>query len=232
MQIFESFDAIIDLPYSAFEKKLTKLEEAFAWFSIDDIHEDSLDEYFGKIKGEFNARIQDSAKNRLAVLGYIAHFDVLVEKYFPDYVSIFQTVFEREDFESLAPVAYTFIEHLDEILRDYTHRLSDPDNYPSYTSYIQEVIRESMIGLFFWLQERETEQEKKGTEKDKNTDIAIKISTETDDMELRFIRQCLELLGEWVLEKIFFDFGYPIRTSPTHPDLQLIGRYQRKTTVH
>jgi len=30
MQIFESFDAIIDLPYSAFEKKLTKLEEAFA----------------------------------------------------------------------------------------------------------------------------------------------------------------------------------------------------------
>jgi len=130
------------------------------------------------------------------VLGYIAHFDVLVEKYFPDYVSIFQTVFEREDFESLAPVAYTFIEHLDEILRDYTHRLSDPDNYPSYTSYIQEVIRESMIGLFFWLQERETEQEKKGTEKDKNTDIAIKISTETDDMELRFIRQCLELLGE------------------------------------
>ena len=134
----------------------------------------------------------------------------------------------REDFETLAPVAYTFIEHLDEILRDYTHRLSDPDNYPSYTSYIQEVIRESMIGLFFWLQEREEEKEKKGTEKDKNTDIAIKISTETDDMELRFIRQCLELLGEGVLEKIFFDFGYPIRTSLSHPDLQLIGRYEKK----
>jgi hypothetical protein len=155
MQIFESFDAIIDLPYSAFEKKLTKLEEAFSGFSIDDIHEDSLDEYFGKIKGEFNARTMDSAKNRLAVLGYIAHFDTLVEKYFPDYIALFQKVFEREDFEIIAPVAYTFIEHLDEILRDYTHRLSDPDNYPSYTSYIQEVIRESMIGLFFWLQERE-----------------------------------------------------------------------------
>jgi hypothetical protein len=57
------------------------------------------------------------------------------------------------------------------------------------------------------------------------------MSSETDNYELRFIRQCLELLGEWVLEKIFFDFEYPIRTSATHPDLQLIGRYEKKTTT-
>lgn len=121
---------------------------------------------------------------------------MLIEKYFPDYVSLFQGVFEREDFENIAPVAYDFLEHLDEILRDYTHRLSDPDNYPSYTSYIQEVIRDGMIGLFFWLQDREENREKNVTEKEKNTDTHIVSSAETDDYELRFIRQCLELLGE------------------------------------
>lgn len=196
MRIFESFDTIIDLPYSAFEKKLEKLEENFRNISVDELNEDMLDEYFLRVKEEYSTQKQDSAKTRLALLGYMAHFDVLVEKYFPDYVGIFQGIFEREDFETIAPVAYTFLEHLDEILRDYTHRLSDPDNYPSYTSYIQEVIRESMIGLFFWLQERESEHEKLIETKDRNTDLAIRSSTETEDYELRFIRQCLELLGE------------------------------------
>jgi hypothetical protein len=196
MRIFESFDSIIDLPYSAFEKKLDKLEETLGKVSVDEIDEDMLDEYFLRIKEEYTTQKLDGAKTRLGLLGYVAHFDVLVEKYFPDYVSLFQNVFEREDFESMAPVAYTFLEHLDEIFRDYTHRLSDPDNYPSYTNYIQEVIRESMIGLFFWLQECETKREKETGGKDKNTDIAIKISSETEDYELRFIRQCLELLGE------------------------------------
>lgn len=196
MRIFESFDSIIDLPYPAFEKKLEKLEETFRNISVDELNEDMLDEYFLRIKEEYGVQTLDSAKTRLGLLGYMAHFDVLVEKYFPDYVGIFQGIFEREDFENITPVAYTFLEHLDEILRDYTHRLSDPDKYPSYTNYIQEVIRESMIGLFFWLQEREKEREKQGDEKDRNTDIAIKISSETDDYKLRYIRQCLELLGE------------------------------------
>jgi len=196
MRIFESFDSIIDLPYPAFEKKLEKLEETFRNISVDELNEDMLDEYFLRVKEAYSSQNNDGAKTRLALLGYMAHFDVLVEKYFPDYVSIFQGIFEREDFENITPVAYTFLEHLDEILREYTHRLSDPDNYPSYTSYIQEVIRDSMIGLFFWLQDRETKREKRGDEKDRNTDIAIKMSAETDDYELRFIRQCLELLGE------------------------------------
>jgi|GEM_PF-977625 len=196
MRIFESFDSIIDLPYPAFEKKLNKLEETLGKFSVDELNEDMLDEYFLRVKEEYGTQTLDGAKTRLALLGYMAHFDVLVEKYFPDYVSLFQNVFERENFEDIAPVAYTFIEHLDEILREYTHRLSDPDNYPSYTNYIQEVIRESMIGLFFWLQDRETKREKQGNERDKNTDIAITPSSETEDYKLRFIRQCLELLGE------------------------------------
>lgn len=196
MRIFESFDSIVDLPYPAFEKKLEKLEETFRNISVDELDEDTLDEYFLRLKEAYSNQNNDGAKTRLALLGYMAHFDVLVEKYFPDYVSIFQGIFEREDFENITPVAYTFLEHLDEILREYTHRLSDPDNYPSYTSYIQEVIRDSMIGLFFWLQDRETRREKKGDEKDRNTDIAIKMSSETEEYELRFIRQCLELLGE------------------------------------
>ncbi len=232
MILFESLDSIIDLPYPAFQKKLEKLEETFATISVDEINEDTLDEYFWRIKEEYKNSALDTAKNRLSLLGYIGHFDVLVEKYFPDYVSLFQGVFERKDFENIAPIAYDFLEHLDEILRDYTHRLSDPDNYPSYTSYIQEVIRDSMIGLFFWLQDREETREKNVTDKEKNTDTHIVSSAETDDYELRFIRQCLELLGEWVLEKIFFDFWYPLRTSTEHPDLQLIGRYEKKVILN
>jgi hypothetical protein len=196
MRLFESFESIIDLPYPAFEKKLDKLEETLGKFSVDELDEDMLDEYFLKIKEEYGTQALDGAKTRLGILGYISHFDMLVGKYFPDYVQIFQDIFDREDFENIAPVAYTYLEHLDEILRDYTHRLSDPDNYPSYTNYIQEVIRDSMTGIYFWLQERETKREKKVDAKDRNTDIAIKMSSETDDYELRFIRQCLELLGE------------------------------------
>ena len=113
-------------------------------------------------------------------------------------------------------------------MREYTHRLSDPDNYPSYTAYIQELIQNSMIDLFFWLQERESAQEKKAGADDKNTDILIKSSSDTKNADLRFTRQCLELMNEGVLEKIFFDHEYPIRVSPTDAELQLIGRYERK----
>lgn len=161
MIIFESLDDIIDLPYQAFEKKLEKLESTFSGLSIEEINEDTLDEYFIRMKREYSESIGDAAKNRLAILGYIGHFDVLIEKYFPDYVSTFQEIFDREDLKVLAPIAYTYLEHLDEILRDYTHRLSDPDKYPSYTNYIQEIIRDTMIALFFWLQDRESEIEKK-----------------------------------------------------------------------
>ena len=85
---------------------------------------------------------------------------------------------------------------MDEILREYTHRLSEPDQYPSYTGYIQELIQNSMIDLFFWLQEREMAQEKKAKPEDRNTDIAIKMSSETKNHELAFTRQSLEILLE------------------------------------
>lgn len=54
MRIFESFDGIIDLPYPAFEKKLEKLEEGFSQISFEEINEDALDEYFLRIKEEYN----------------------------------------------------------------------------------------------------------------------------------------------------------------------------------
>lgn len=123
---------------------------------------------------------------------------------------------------------YDFLAHLDEILREYTHRLSEPDQYPSYTGYIQELIQNSMIDLFFWLQERESILEKTSSESDKNTDIHIVSSTQTKNKPLKFTRQCLELLNEGVLEKIFFDHEYPLRVSAVDPELQLIGRYTRK----
>lgn len=226
--IFASLDILLDLPYSAFEKKLAKFEEEFKNISVTDISEEELESYFLKVKDEYEKSTGDRAKTHLAILGYLSHFDTLVEKFFPDYVSIFQLTLDRDDHAEIARVNYTFLEHLDEILREYTHRLSEPDQYPSYTGYIQELIQNSMIDLFFWLQDRESEQEKKSSAEDKNTDLAIRASSDTKNPSLQLTRQCLELLGEWVLEKIFFDHEYPLRVSPMDPELQLIGRYEHK----
>lgn len=225
--LFSTLDTLLDLPLPAFEKKLTKFEEDFKDISISDVSEEELDSYFSRIKDEYTESRGDGAKTRLATLWYLSHFDTLVEKFFPDYVTIFQTTLDRPDAVDLTTVNYGFLEHMDEILREYTHRLSDPDNYPSYTGYIQELVQNSMIDLFFWLQEREAEQEKKSPA-DKNTDFAVKSSTETKNADLSMTRKCLELMNEGVLEKIFFDHEYPLRVSPLDPELQLIGRYERK----
>ena len=194
--IFASLDLLLDLPFAAFEKKLTKFEEEFKDISVSDISEEELESYFLKIKDEYEKSTGDRAKTHLAILGYLSHFDTLVEKFFPDYVSIFQASLDRDDHTEIARVNYTFLEHLDEILREYTHRLSEPDQYPSYTGYIQELIQNSMIDLFFWLQDRESEQEKKLSPEDKNTDLIIRMGSDTKNPSLQLTRQCLELLGE------------------------------------
>ena len=111
-------------------------------------------------------------------------------------MTLFQESLSRKDARDLEHVLRNFLEHMDEILREYTHRLSEPDQYPSYTGFIQELIQNSMIDLFFWLQEREVSQEKKAKPEDRNTDIAIKMSSETKNEDLRFTRQCLEILLE------------------------------------
>lgn len=227
--IFSDLDTLIALPFQAFEKKLTKFEEEFKNISVTDIDEEELEAYFIRLREEYTKSTHDAAKVRLAVIGYLSHFDTLIEKYFPEYVTLFQTSFEREDGKDIAPVLYGFLEHMDEILREYTHRLSEPDQYPSYTSYVQEFIRNSMIDLFFWLQDREKTQEATAKEEDKNTDIHIVASADTKNPDLQFTRKCLELLGDGVLEKIFFDLGYLMRTSTSDPELHLIGRYERKT---
>lgn len=226
--LFSTLDTLLDLPFAAFEKKLTKFEEDFKNISISDVSEEELESYFTRIRDEYENATGDAAKTRLSTLGYLSHFDTLVEKFFPDYITLFQGTLDRPDADEMAAINYGFLEHMDEILREYTHRLSDPDNYPSYTGYIQELIQNSMIDLFFWLQEREAEQEKKSPA-DKNTDFAVKSSTETKNTALSMTRRCLELLNEGVLEKIFFDHEYPIRVSPLDPELQLIGRYERKS---
>lgn len=226
--LFSALDTLLELPFPAFEKRLVKFEEEFKNLSISDVSEEELEWYFLRLKNDYEKATGDRAKTHLSILGYLSHFDTLVEKYFPDYVALFQQSLDRDDSDDIARANYAFLEHMDEILRDYTHRLSDPDNYPSYTAYIQELIQNSMIDLFFWLQERESQQEKKAGADDKNTDLLIKSSGDTKNGNLRFTRQCLELLNEGVLEKIFFDHEYPIRVSPTDPELQLIGRYEHK----
>lgn len=227
--LFTALDALADLPFPAFEKKLSKFEEEFKNLSVSDISEEELESYFTRLRAEYDSATGDAAKTRLALLGYLSHFDTLVEKFFPDYVQIFQSALERADHADMARVNYGFLEHMDEILRDYTHRLSEPDRYPSYTGYIQELIQNSMIDLFFWLQDQESALEKKAPAGDRNTDIYIKNSAETKDSNLQFVRQCLEMLGQGVLEKIFFDHEYPVRVAPIDAELQLIGRYGKKS---
>lgn len=158
--LFSALDTLLDLPFPAFEKRLTKFEEEFRNISVSDISEEELESYFTRVRSEYDKKTGDGAKTRLATLGYLSHFDTLIEKFFPDYVTLFQTSIDRPDSQNLSRVNYGFLEHMDEILREYTHRLSDPDQYPSYTGYIQELIQNSMIDLFFWLQEREIIQEK------------------------------------------------------------------------
>lgn len=158
--LFSSLDSLLDIPFAAFEKKLTKFEEEYKNISVSDVSEEELEAYFLRIKEEFEDATGDAAKNRLSVIAYLSHFDTLVEKFFPDYINLFQSNLDRRDAEELMQVNFDFLEHMNEILRDYTHRLSDPDNYPSYTDVIQELIQNSMIDLFFWLQERESTAEK------------------------------------------------------------------------
>lgn len=225
--LFSSLDTLLDLPFAAFEKRLSKLEEEFKNIAITDIAEEELESYFLRIRSEYETSTGDAAKTRLSIIGYLSHFDTLVEKYFPDYVSLFQESLNRDDWDALAEVNFVFLEHMDEILREYTHRLSEPERYPSYTGYIQELIQNSMIDLFFWLQARESELEGK-LEADKNTDLSIKHSSETKERNLSLTRRCIECLNDGVLEKIFYDLEYPIRVSPLDAELQLIGRYERK----
>jgi hypothetical protein len=149
--LFTALDSIIDFPHPAFQKKLAHYEGEFANINIDEISDDELDTYFEKIHHEYKQSQGDKRLNRLALIGYISHFDVLIEKYFPDYVTIFREELTREPSEDVM----MFLEHLEEILRDYTHRLSEPDQHPSYTNHIQELIQNAMIDLFFWLQEEE-----------------------------------------------------------------------------
>ena len=175
---------------------MTKLEEEFKGISVTDIVEEELEAYFIRLREEYTKSTHDGAKVRLAIIGYLSHFDALIEKYFPEYVTLFQSSLERKDYEEIAPVLYGFLEHMDEILREYTHRLGEPYQYPSYTGYVQEFVKNSMIDLFFWLQDREKTQEASAKESDKNTDIHIVASTDTKNPDLQFTRKCLELLGE------------------------------------
>lgn len=66
--LFSSLDLLLDLPFSAFEKKLTKFEEDFKNISISDVSEEELESYFTRIKSEYETSTGDAAKTRLATL--------------------------------------------------------------------------------------------------------------------------------------------------------------------
>lgn len=87
---------------SCLREKLTKFEEEFRNISISDVSEEELESYFTRIQKEYTKSTGEGAKTRLATLGYLSHFDTLVEKFFPDYVTLFQETLDREDAKELA----------------------------------------------------------------------------------------------------------------------------------
>lgn len=104
--LFDAMDSLLDLPFPAFEKKLTQLEEEFRNIDIAELSEEELENYFTRVRSEYENHSDDSAKTRLAILGYLSHFDILIEKFFPDYVALFQASLDREDQSNIARVNY------------------------------------------------------------------------------------------------------------------------------
>ena len=66
--LFSSLDTLLDLPFPAFEKRLSKLEEEFKNIAITDIAEEELESYFLRLREEYETASGDSAKTRLSVI--------------------------------------------------------------------------------------------------------------------------------------------------------------------
>ncbi len=66
--LFSALDTLLDLPFPAFLKKLTKFEEDFRDISISDVSEEELESYFTRIQKEYQKSTGDAAKTRLATL--------------------------------------------------------------------------------------------------------------------------------------------------------------------
>lgn len=66
--LFSSLDTILDLPFPAFEKRLSKFEEDFRNISITDVSEEELESYFNRIRDEYRESTGDRAKTRLETL--------------------------------------------------------------------------------------------------------------------------------------------------------------------
>lgn len=66
--LFSSLDTLLDLPFPAFEKRLTKLEEEFKNIAITDVAEEELESYFLRIRDEYESATGDGAKTRLSII--------------------------------------------------------------------------------------------------------------------------------------------------------------------
>lgn len=68
MLLFDALDSILDLPFSAFQKKLAKLEQEFQHISFDEVGDEELDQYFLKIQSQIYKTTGDAARVRIRVL--------------------------------------------------------------------------------------------------------------------------------------------------------------------
>ncbi len=66
--IFAALDDLLELPYGAFEKKLTKFEEEWKNLSLEDISDEELESFFDKIRSNYANATGDRARSHLAVL--------------------------------------------------------------------------------------------------------------------------------------------------------------------
>ena len=85
----------------------------------------------------------------------------------------------------------TLLEHIEEVFRDYCHRLSVPEEHPEFTRHVHTDMQEVMISLVAWLQERETEieEELEKDSTDRSHDLGMVHSADTSHLGLKYVRK-------------------------------------------
>lgn len=121
------------------------------------------------------------------------------------------------------------VEHIQNIVSDYTERLEHIQDFPEYMPAFVSQIQQIAIDLYFFLQDLESkhEREKDIVDTDRTTQFGVVSSVDTRDAHLKNIRQCLELLYDGKIGNLMHDRGYNYRVSPVDPELIIMGRFEK-----
>lgn len=97
--------------------------------------------------------------NALKVLTYIANVETLVEDHFMQYVEVYTEMLLRDSRLLDEPVFQLLVE-VDTVFESYTKKVEEKAKNPEYIPHIYNHMKQVMISLVLWLQDREEEKEK------------------------------------------------------------------------